>query len=456
MGYEAERGHIVMAFGGEAMITRALAPFSEPAFLAIRDLLRAADVRFANGEMLFHNYEDPPTYLSQTYMRCDPRFIADLQWFGINLLSCANNHAYDFGENGVLTNIRSLDAAGMTHAGTGRNLADASAAAYLDTPNGRVALVSATSSGRANSRAGEQRRDMQGRPGANLVRWINEWTVDVDAFASLSRIASEFGWNRRLAGWWTRAYGFEQDDPEVVNLGDRNALGVNSEDLAARFIRGDGFAHHSRIHQADLERNVLSVADARRMADWVIYSVHSHEGGATIDEPADHLRTLAHAVVDAGADVVIGHGPHRDRGIEIYQGRPIFYSLGNFIMQNDTVWRMPHDSMVLYGLGHEHTPADLFDARIQGREAAEAPGPGWWSAIPVVTFSGGQLEAIELHPIELGWSARNARSQFGRPLLASGDLARSALERFRRLSSTFGTEVALDGEIGHVSTVASA
>src|ERR1051325_6173505 len=197
MPYESEHGDIVMALGGEAMISRALKPFREERFLAIRDLLHAADVRFANGEMLFHHYEDPPTYLSQTYMRCDPRFIGDLQWFGINLLSCANNHAYDFGENAVLTNNRSLDAAGMVHAGTGRNLAEAAAPAYLDTSRGRVALVAATSSGRANSRAGEQRRDLHGRPGANLIRWISEWTVDHEMFESLARLARQFNWNQR-------------------------------------------------------------------------------------------------------------------------------------------------------------------------------------------------------------------------------------------------------------------
>jgi hypothetical protein len=114
MPYEAQQGDVSMAFGGEAMISRALTPFREERFLALRELLHASDVRFVNGEMLFHNYEDPPTYLSQTYMRCDPRFIADLQWFGVNLLSCANNHAYDYGERGVLTNIQSLDQAGTT------------------------------------------------------------------------------------------------------------------------------------------------------------------------------------------------------------------------------------------------------------------------------------------------------------------------------------------------------
>jgi poly-gamma-glutamate synthesis protein (capsule biosynthesis protein) len=452
MAYDSEHGEIVMAFGGEAMISRALRPFKEERFLAIRELLHSVEVRFANGEMLFHDYQDPPTYLSQTYMRCDPRLIADLQWFGVNLLSTANNHAYDFGENGVLTNIASLERANMVHAGTGRNLADAVRPAYIDTPRGRVALVAATSSGRANSRAGEQRRDLLGRPGANLIRWINEWTVDEPAFQTLSGVARQFGWDRHYPGWWPRAYGLDQEGNEdVVSFADRNSLGVNSEDIAARFVRGQRFERHTRIHQADVARNVQSVAEARRMADWVIFSIHAHEGGVLDDDPADHIRVLAHAVIDAGADVVVGHGPHRDRGIEIYGEKPIFYALGNFIMHNDTVERMPHDSLVLYGLGHEHVAADLFDARSRTRHAEEAPGPGWWSAVPVVRFVHGHLASITLHPIELGWSARQHRAQFGRPMLAEGDIARAALERFTRLSAPLGTHVRTDGDTGVIA-----
>jgi poly-gamma-glutamate synthesis protein (capsule biosynthesis protein) len=186
------------------------------------------------------------------------------------------------------------------------------------------------------------------------------------------------------------------------------------------------------------------------MADWVIFSIHAHEGGAVEDAPADHTVRLAHAVIDAGADVVIGHGPHRDRGIEIYNGKPIFYALGNFIMQNDTVERMPQDSMLLYGLGHEHSAADLFDARSRTRHSEEAPGPGWWSAIPVVTFDAGQLSSITLHPIEVGWSARGKRGQYGRPLMATGDIARASLERFARLSRGLGTTVSLSGDTASV------
>jgi poly-gamma-glutamate synthesis protein (capsule biosynthesis protein) len=447
VSYTSESGDIRIALTGEAMITRGLMAYNEEPFLALRTLLHASDVRFANSEMLFHNFENWPTYLSQTYMRCDPRFIADLQWLGINLVSCANNHGYDYGENGVLTNLGNLGAAGLVSAGSGPNYAAAMAPAYLETPSGRVGLVSATSSGRPNSRAGEQRRDMLGRPGVNLVRWINEWGVDAAAFAELRRIAERFDWRQRQPAWFVDGYGLGDVTDETLYFADRNTLGVGSEDQAARFVRDDGFNRHSRAFRPDVERNLASVREARRMADWVMFSVHNHEGGRSVDEPSEHIQALAHAVIDAGADVVIGHGPHRDRGIEIYQGKPIVYSLGNFIMQNDQVALMPQDSMLLWGLGHEHSAADLFDVRAASRhENSSEPGPGWWSAVVEVVFSARRLVEIRLHPIEFGWGL--PRPQTGRPMLAHGAIAERAVARFRELSAPFGTDVQAEGEIG--------
>ncbi len=448
MLYESESGDITMAFTGDAMICGALMPFREERFLKIRDLLHGADVRFTNGEMLFHNYEDCPTYLTGTYMRCDPRFLKDLEWMGINLMACANNHGYDFGENGVLTNLRNLEEARMVHAGSGSNYAEAVAPAYLQTAKGRVALISVTTSGRANSRAGEQRRDVKGRPGVNLVRWISEWTVDAQAFEAMKRIAEQFEWKQRVDPIWIRPYGLEEESSDhAIYFPDRNALGVNTEDPAARFVLGTSFERHTRLHRRDFERNLQSVREARRMADWVVYSIHSHEGGKSEEDPSEHVRTLAHAAIDAGVDIVTGQGLHRNRGIEIYKGKPIFYSLGNFIKQNNSVPRMPHDNMVHYGLGHENTPADFYDARVASTRKEESVSSlSWRSAVSVATFQGKKLREIKLHPIELGFGL--SRSQAGRPVMAQGTAAREILERFQRLSEPFQTKIDIQGEIG--------
>ncbi|HLF77240.1 MAG TPA: CapA family protein [Dehalococcoidia bacterium] len=446
--YESESGEITLTLGGDAMISRALKPFREPKFLELRDVFHAADAGIINGEILFHNYEDWPTYLSQTYMRCDPRFIEDLRWFGVSMLGCANNHGTDYGETGVLTNIRYLDQAGMQHAGSGENYAQALAPTYLDTPKGRVALISATSSARANSRAGEQRADMKGRPGVNLIRWINEWTVDGATFEALEHMAQRFRWRQTVPAWLTRAYGLGADSSEqAVYLQDRNLLGVGSEDPVARFLRGDGFQRHTRAHQLDIQRNLQNVSDARRMADWVVFSMHSHEGAALEEEPADHVRDLAHAVIDAGADIFLGHGPHIDRGVEIYNGKPIFYSLGQLIVQNDTVALMPQESMILFGMGHDNTTPELLERRRAGsRRQHEGTDPHSQSAVATVSLNSKGLCELKLYPIEFGEGL--PRSQSGRPILSEGASAQENLERFQRLSRPYGTNIAIEGTTG--------
>jgi len=453
--YESGSGDIAMALTGDSMISRSLMLYREELFLKLREILLGADVRFTNGEILFHNYENSPTYYTRTYMRCDPRLIKDLQWLGFNLMSCANNHGIDYGEGGVLTNIRNLDEAGMVHAGSGSNYAEALAPSYLETPKGRVALLSATSSGRANSRAGEQRRDMKGRPGVNLIRWINEWTVDKETFDAFTRAAKQFGWQPGGESA-TRAaasdpntillhdYALDKEkSASAVYFSDRNDLAVGSEDPAARFVLGESFERHTRINEPDFRRNLQSVSEARRMADWVIYTVHNHEGGKSIEDPSEHMQILARAVIDTGADTFVGHGPHLLRGIEIYKGRPIFYSLGSFISENDTVLLEPEDDMVREGLGPENTAADFYDARA----ASEKPNVRvWQSVIPVASFKSKNLHDIKLYPIEMGFGL--PRPDAGRPMLARGKTATDILKRLQHLSEPFHTIIEIQGEVG--------
>ena len=449
MLYEAESGDILMAFTGETLLSQGLTMFREERYLGLRDLLRGAEVAFTNAEVLFHNYEDPPAYEAGTYMRCDPRFIDHLQWLGINLVACANNHAYDFGEGGIRTNMRYLDEAGLAHAGTGPNLAEATAPTYLDTPNGRVALISATTLtfNASAVRAGEQRRDMMGRPGANVIGFETEWLVDQQAFDELQRIREKLGWAQQVR--LTAQNGYVptiQDTATLIHLMDQTAY----EGAPPKFVLGETFGRRTHLDRADLERNLQRVSDARRMADWVIFTIHNHEGGDTVEEPADHIKVLAHEVIDAGADVFIGHGPHQDRGIEVYKGRPILYSLGDFICQNDTVLLQPQDNMLRQGLGWEATPADFYDARSANGTIGQVVQPiRWQSAIAMLTFQNRRLEGLRLYPIDLGFG--RPRSQQGRPLLAEGEVAEQVLQRFQRLSAPFATEVGIEGDVGVVA-----
>ena len=74
----------------------------------------------------------------------------------------------------------------------------------------------------------------------------------------------------------------------------------------------------------------------------MIVSIHSHEcAGAVKSEPAEFCVEFAHRCIDAGAHAIVGTGPHMLRPIEIYKGCPIFYSLGDFIIQLETVKKAP-------------------------------------------------------------------------------------------------------------------
>lgn len=103
----------------------------------------------------------------------------------------------------------------------------------------------------------------------------------------------------------------------------------------------------SKLRISDSPASMELIADEMRAADadadLVVASFH---WGAEYQRlPTDQQRTLGRAAIDAGADIVLGHHPHRLQGVEIYRGHAIAYSLGNFLF--DQPWRPTRDSMIL-------------------------------------------------------------------------------------------------------------
>ena len=198
-----------------------------------------------------------------------------------------------------------------------------------------------------------------------------------------------------------------------------------------------------------MDENLKWISDATRMADWVFVSFHCHENGKSMDYPPEFLKTFARACIKAGADGFLGHGPHVTRGIEIYRGRPIFYSLGNFIFQNDTVRWQPASNYESVGLSLSDTPADFYDKRGENDTRGFPGDPMYWhSVVAECRFEARKLERITLHPIDMGHG--KPRSQRGRPLLAEGGVMLVALDRIRRLSKPFGVEVKIENGVGVV------
>jgi len=417
-------GQMTLALTGDAIITRKLSVFDEPEFLSLRDLIHSADAAFVNLEILFHNWEPdviPAASSGGTYMQADPAIAEELVWMGFDMVSMANNHTGDYGFGGLWHTTRAVDAVGLMHAGTGENLAEARAPGYLETGRGRVALISAASTFPAGSQAGHQRKDVRGRPGLSPIRYDRVTQVTQGQMDALRSYREGMGASR--------------------GQGDRLRL------FGETFQVGGEYLTLTTPHEDDLAEIVASVEEARRQANVVIFSSHSHERGRTNNYPADFIVTLAHAVIDAGADIFLAHGPHVLRGIEIYKGKPIFYSLGDFLFQNETVPRQPADNYENFGLDHDAVAPDFFDARQRTGGFPSRPQV-WESFVAMVRFEGGELSAVELHPITLGHGLD--RPQRGRPLLATGDLARKIIDEAREYSEPWGTEIAFENGIGVV------
>ena len=392
---QTPRAPFTLALTGDSIIMQRLSPFTEPEYTGLMNLVRGADAAFTNLETLFHDYEAPPSHESGgTWMRTDPPILKELVWAGFDLVSRANNHAGDFGPLGSQITSRYVREAGLVEAGVGNSLAEAREAKFLETPRARIALISAASTFTPSSRAGNTRGDMPARPGLSPLRFTTTYVVTPDRLADLKRVAAELSGQPSAAG-------------DTLNFGGR------------RYVAGATPGQRTEPNQQDVDEIARVVRSAASLADIVIVSLHCHEGGADRSVPADFIPIFARAVVDAGADVFVGHGPHVLRGVEIYKGKPILYSLSNFIFQNETLLRMPADSYEQYALTDDAQPADYLDARYdKDRRSFPADREYWDSVLATTKWEGSKFVELQLHPITLGY--QSSRADRGRPKLASG------------------------------------
>ena len=403
-----------IALTGDAIITRRLSPYKEPQFLEMIELLRSADAAFTNLEMLLHDYEPFPAASSGgTYMRGEPSLAGELAWAGIDLVSMANNHTGDYGADGHRMTRRYVQDAGIVAAGTGENLAEAREARFLETQDGRVALISVASSFTDHSVAGPAKGGVRGRPGLNPLH-INSWhTLAPDDLERLGETIQDIG----------------------LNTGRGGGAGPGLTIFGNRILPGEDAGQDSEPDPRDVEEITAVVRSATRLADYVLVTIHAHNQGP-------YLQEFARAVIDAGADIFVGHGPHFLTGIEIYKGKPIMYSLGDFIFQNETLLRLPYDNFAGQGLADDPLAwvADFNSTRYQDETTGFPVRPEIWeSVVAMPTFEGERLVSLELHPISLGFG--KPTTVRGRPMLADRELGRKIIQDLIEASEPHGTTI---------------
>jgi poly-gamma-glutamate synthesis protein (capsule biosynthesis protein) len=128
------------------------------------------------------------------------------------------------------------------------------------------------------------------------------------------------------------------------------------------------------------------------------------------------------------------------RGIEIYRGKPIFHSLGNFVGQNELTHQLPSDYYETARIDLNTTPGELFRIRSQNDKRGFPSDKRYWqTVVPICHYAGGRLTEIEILPVSLGLG--NAHHVRGRPRMAQGAEADEILTRLERLSAAMGTRL---------------
>jgi poly-gamma-glutamate synthesis protein (capsule biosynthesis protein) len=263
---------------GDVMIARYDETLLDPAAL----VLQAADFTFGNCEWPYSE-ETGDTHPVEAHLNDDvegedlfipgdPQAIRLKGRKGFNVLSFANNHCMHAGYRAFLRTMEVMRESGIAPVGAGKNIVEALAPVYLERNGVKVAFVGCTAAMLPGTHAGRR------TPGVAPLRRHSYFRNP--------------NWND-----WGLV-------PQVGTLVDR-------DDLAAV---------------------CASIRAAKTQADIVVLSVH---WGLLEERVAigDYQRDAARAFIEHGADLILGHGTLVTKGIEVYLGKVIFYSLGKFLMK---------------------------------------------------------------------------------------------------------------------------
>lgn len=428
---------------GDAFIARRIGVYvDEPDVAQLFKRIKDADVSFINLEIAVHSFEGYPIGEGKydAYGQADPCVADDIKELGFDVCSCANNHAMDYSEGGLKATIKNLDRVGLAHSGSGMNLAEAREPAFLDTSQGVVSLVSACTWDLGV--ASHARKNIPGRPGINPFHLDTVYHLKPDHWSHFKEIVGELD----------HAADIFVNEPAFIRFPDRKA----------KFIKGGETRREYVPRKADVEGNIRAIKDAHALSDWAFFSLHDHFTGVhapvgykNLDLPPEEVKDFAHQVIDAGADAFLGHGPHVMRGIEIYKGKPIFYSLGNFVFQSTLIRRQPSDLFDLWGLTGEQSTVELYEMR-EAPPAVFFNNPSYWeSFVAEVDYEAGKLKEIHLIPIVLDYNPKKPlseqRTTAGVPRLAKGEKAKKVIDDLARLSRLYGTEIIYENGVGVIN-----
>jgi poly-gamma-glutamate capsule biosynthesis protein CapA/YwtB (metallophosphatase superfamily) len=271
---------ITLAAVGDFMVERR----AEPGEIArVRSLLGAADLTIGNMDTVLSAAGTPtPKFVN---LRGPRGFATDFRAMGFDAAVLANNHAMDFRAPGLLDMQAAFAEAGVASFGAGPDLAAATAPLVREIDGRRVALLGLSSTLPPESIAGP------GTPGVAPLRVHQAYELDPS-------IVAEQPGSQPLVRTWA--------DPD------------------------------------DLARALADVRAAKAVADIVVVAIHwgvpAPWRAPFYPTIADHQREVGRALIDAGADAIVGNHAHELLGVEFHRGKPIAYCLGNFWIHEIRTW----------------------------------------------------------------------------------------------------------------------
>lgn len=404
----------------------------------IAEIIRNQDVRITNLESVVSEWNCcASTYCGGQWINTKPESLDDFEkWGGFNLISAANNHSMDYSYDGLLSTIRILKNNGLEFAGIGKDLDSASSAKVIhvnckDGNKAKVALISVTSTFIDAARAGNSKDNIPGRPGINPLRIKTKYYVTKEHFQALREIADGTCINGERDNA-RRIGSLPPEDPDTLNFG------------GIFFSVGNNEHKETKCDKRDLHRILNEIDRAKTISDYVVVSLHAHQIKRNeYNEPDYFQEEFARECINHGACAVIGGGTHQLKPVEIYKGKPIFYSLGNFCFQSGMVEKLPSDFWDKYNYPIELSKDEALNVKTKnGTVGLEYHIENYLSIIPIIEFVDNRVKCIKLIPIELGFSSQ--RSLKGLPQIACQENAYSVFKNLRDISKCYGTKMSFN------------
>jgi poly-gamma-glutamate capsule biosynthesis protein CapA/YwtB (metallophosphatase superfamily) len=267
---------ITIAVGGDIFANGRFYDGERPisrAFEEVTAITAAADIVFANYEMPLSTRGQPIEKLAN--IRADPTIAEDIGRLGLDVVSLANNHMMDYGAEALADTIANLAAQRIALVGAGANLAEAIEPTIVEVSGRKIGFIAFTCLVAPGAGAGAS------SPGVAAIHVHSSYQINP---------------------YWQAE---EPGEPAMVTI--RTFADSAEQAFAAECVR-----------------------DLRKRVDFLCVSLHWGYGGLS-SRIAEYQRPLGHAMIDAGADIILGNHVHAVQGIERYKDKLILFSPGTFI-----------------------------------------------------------------------------------------------------------------------------